>query len=284
MTEPTRLNRSNGLAGALLASAKTDAAPSGASRRALAGVAAITAGAAGAGVLTKVSGGAKAATALQTLARWATWKWVAIGVAGAGSVVTVGASVVTRHATPAPLVASDPASVTTGTTAATGTRATRNVHGASPQPPVQQTPPTLAAPPPELPASATVEPAIAPAPHVEARAPVTTAAALPAAPPPSPPPTRTAQPSRLAAEIAALDDAKKTLATGDAATALTKLDAYMASYPRGTLASEASALRIQALARSGHSAEAHEAFTRFRADNPGSPLLDNLEHELEGPR
>jgi hypothetical protein len=39
---------------------------------------------------------------------------------------------------------------------------------------------------------------------------------------------------------------------------------------------EAQALRIEALARSGHRAEARARLAAFRAEHPDSPLLDAL--------
>jgi len=88
--------------------------------------------------------------------------------------------------------------------------------------------------------------------------------------------------SPLADEIAAIDDAKTTLAGGAPVSALRKLDAYDSAFPHGTLGAEASALRIEALARSGRTEEARDALRRFRESHPASPLLESLARAVGG--
>jgi TolA-binding protein len=82
--------------------------------------------------------------------------------------------------------------------------------------------------------------------------------------------------STLSSEIAAIDQAKRALASGDPAAALRRVDDYDAAFPRGTLAAEATALRIEALARTGRLGDARAELARLRATHPHSPLLENL--------
>ena len=80
----------------------------------------------------------------------------------------------------------------------------------------------------------------------------------------------------LSSEIAAIDQAKRALATGDASGALRVVDTYRSAFPQGRLAAEATALRIEALVGSGHIGEARAELAHFRQANPGSPLLETL--------
>jgi hypothetical protein len=80
----------------------------------------------------------------------------------------------------------------------------------------------------------------------------------------------------LAGEIAAVDRAKRALASGDASGAMRELDAYELAFAHGALLPEAQALRIEALARSGRNAEARARLDAFRAEHPDSPLLEAL--------
>ena len=82
--------------------------------------------------------------------------------------------------------------------------------------------------------------------------------------------------SRLSVEIAVIDAAKRALAGGDAAEALRQLDAYRAAFPAGTLAAEATALRIDAMARAGRRQEARALLDELRLNHPDSPLLESL--------
>lgn len=108
---------------------------------------------------------------------------------------------------------------------------------------------------------------------------------LPAEPAPvelAPPPRASAPrpaPS-LAAEVAALDRARKALDSDDPKTALFLLEAYER---RGAqrLAAEATLLRIEALARAGRTREADALARAFLAANPGSPLVDRAREFLD---
>jgi hypothetical protein len=209
-------------------------------------------------------------SALGHVARWTAWKWVVIGLAGAGSVATVKVALTARDNARAhvsavakvdvarPMPAASPVRVAAAAAPAT----------AAPAPPVI-VPPVVAASvvavaPPPIP----IAPPSAPAP---ARAPVPPIAVLAAPPAASATPT-----SHLALEIAAIDVAKRTLAAGDAASVLAKMDAYDREFPQGMLAAEANAIRIEALVRVGRREEARTELARFRASHPGSPLLESL--------
>jgi hypothetical protein len=246
MSEPERLNRSSGLAGVLLASAKADRPARGSARRILAGAAV------GAAIATKSSSSvASTVAAILRWTTWTSWKAVAVGVAGVGSVVAVGAAVVSRPEPPPAIVAPAPAPAPVEPVR----HGTGRVGARAPvSPPVESSAPVASAvePPPVPPLVARSAPPVA------------------TTPPPAP------QGSRLAAQIAAIDDAKRTLAAGDADGALRRVDAYDRAFPQGTLAAEASALRVEALARAGRLGEAREALARFRASYPGSPLLERL--------
>jgi hypothetical protein len=76
----------------------------------------------------------------------------------------------------------------------------------------------------------------------------------------------------ISLEIAALDSARSALRSGRTGEALTALDHYDASYAKaGSLRVEATALRIEALLRSGKRARATSLANAFLARNPKSP-------------
>ena len=77
--------------------------------------------------------------------------------------------------------------------------------------------------------------------------------------------------SSLAREVATLDDARRTLSSGDPAGALRRLNAYSSSFPAAALGPEATLLRVQALLAAGDRAAAVELAQRFMRANPGSP-------------
>lgn len=264
MSEPLRYIGSGGLKGRLLASAKEDRPPKGSQRRAILAAAAAAAASTQAG----------SATALGTLGRWAVWKWIAVGAVGAGSVVAAKAVILP----PPPDVASMTVPTPPNTPAL---RARRTSATASPLPPDPMSAETL--PPSPLPLAnplkaedgAKTMPAPPPpaatardVPKTEARG-VSAEGSVTA----SPVSTRS---STLSSEIAAIDHAKRALAYGDAGEALRRVDVYDATFPNGTLAAEATALRVEALARTGQLDESRAALARLRANHPESPLLENL--------
>jgi hypothetical protein len=270
VTEPERYIGSKGLKAELLASAKADRAPDGSRRRALVAAAAAVAAS------TKA---ASATAALSTLARVAAWKWIAMGALSVGAVVAAKEVIVPR---------------------ATTVEATRAPSAAPPTPPTRRTRQALAPVRPGAPTPIAVAPDL-PVPVSPPPAPVAVERASPppppaakAEPPPiapkatvvaaqvteAPTPARATAPStsgsRLAAEITAIDQMKSALAAGDAADALRRVDAYRAAFPTGTLAAEATALRVEALARAGRRDDARAELARLRAGHPESPLLENL--------
>ncbi len=80
----------------------------------------------------------------------------------------------------------------------------------------------------------------------------------------------------LRAELKALDGARTTLAGGNAQGALTLLDSYDRSYPRGLLKLEAEVLRIDALARSGQTEAARRRADAFLRQHPKSVLATRV--------
>jgi hypothetical protein len=134
-------------------------------------------------------------------------------------------------------------------------------------PPVAVTPPAAGSSP-SVPTAAAEPPS---APVVEA----------PTAAPSSPPAVRSArrEPSAPAAqpdialEIASIDVARKALRAGNSSGAIAELDRYEATFGRaGSLAPEATVLRIEALLARGDKARATALATAFVAAHPKSPL------------
>jgi hypothetical protein len=131
--------------------------------------------------------------------------------------------------------------------------------------PVVAVPPTEArplAPEPRTPAPPPPEPL--PEPPVRA---------TPVAPRPEP---RAATASALTAELGALDAARSRLSAGDASAALSLLDEYSRSYPRGRLVLEAEVLRIDALAKSGQHGAAKRRAEAFLKRHPNSVLASRV--------
>jgi hypothetical protein len=78
--------------------------------------------------------------------------------------------------------------------------------------------------------------------------------------------------SSLRAELAALDAARSTLASGDSVGALSFLDAYFRTFPRGRLHPEAEVLRMDALAKGGRVDDARKYAQEFLRRHPNSVL------------
>jgi hypothetical protein len=108
-------------------------------------------------------------------------------------------------------------------------------------------------------------------------------AAVRAAPLPSAVSTTEAPPEGeddLNAELLLLDEARKSLAAGDAARALSRLEAHAERYPMSRLEQERAALRIKALIAAGRHAEARAEGDRFRQRFPKSMLRDSVDKAL----
>jgi TolA-binding protein len=281
MSEPERFIGSRGLKAQLLASAKGDVAPAAARRRAI--LAAATA------VVATTKAGSAMAT-LGTLGRLTVWKWVAVGAVGAGSVVATHA--VVQKLTAGPTSVSAPAA---HAQASKGPRVRRELAPEVPAPEAPPPPVAVLSPPAPVPASTELRTdgtsAVPPwrGPHLTASPAPTPAPRIPRAQPvvsgvpadvvdthSSPSSVRAASSSHLSAEISLIDAAKRALAGGDTAEAIRQLDAYRSAFPRGTLAAEATALRIEVLARAGRREEARALLDELKASHPDSPLLESL--------
>jgi hypothetical protein len=88
-----------------------------------------------------------------------------------------------------------------------------------------------------------------------------------AAEPPGPTPEEA---STLSEEVRSLDAARRELATGHARAALTTIDAYRARFPQGSLRTEATVLRVEALLGSGDRAGAEREANAIVRAAPGS--------------
>ena len=84
----------------------------------------------------------------------------------------------------------------------------------------------------------------------------------------------------LSRELASIDAARSALARGDAAGAIARLDRYARAYPRGRLDLEAEVLRIDALAESGRTEQAHARAREFLKRHPNSVLAAHVRTRL----
>ncbi|OJY30236.1 MAG: hypothetical protein BGO98_26210 [Myxococcales bacterium 68-20] len=80
----------------------------------------------------------------------------------------------------------------------------------------------------------------------------------------------------LAAELASLDETKRTLAAGDTTGALRMLDAHDARFRRGRLVPESTALRVEALLAAGQTTATLALASRFLEDYPTSPVAKRI--------
>ena len=133
------------------------------------------------------------------------------------------------------------------------------------------------------------EPPVAPAPLVQPPPPrVTPPAALP--PPPAvsvvtsveapAPPTRAVKPPsglRLEQEAALLAEVQGALRSGQARTALAKLESYDRRFPTGMLRAEADAARVFALCGAGRVDKARASAARFVQRYPSSPAAARVQ-------
>ncbi len=82
--------------------------------------------------------------------------------------------------------------------------------------------------------------------------------------------------------MAYLRAARAALARGQAAAALTAIDAYRRELPDGQMAQEASALRIEIQCRLGQVEQAARARAAFIARWPASPHRARVERSCDG--
>jgi hypothetical protein len=232
--------------------------------------AALGVGAAALGVATTVVMAEQAALGGAAIAKPVTLvsilKWLGVGMT-AGALVGGGAHVASRPARVGVLARPVPASpaVTPG--------AQRELsdpsHVVVPPPPAEpvaqeiaeETAPSRASAP-SRPSSTT-----AAAPPVAAASPLGSTASFEAPPPPS---TADSQVSSLSEEVHALDAARRELAAGRARSALTAIDTYRARFPHGSLRTEATVLRVEALLGSGERAAAEREADAIVRAAPGS--------------
>jgi len=88
--------------------------------------------------------------------------------------------------------------------------------------------------------------------------------------------------SSFEAEVSLLDQARAALDSGRPAAALSVLDSYAARFPHGTMAPEATLVRILALLKAGDRNAATRVADDFTARNPKSPYVTRL-HTLFDP-
>ncbi len=103
-------------------------------------------------------------------------------------------------------------------------------------------------------------------------------------PPPAanPAPKANPAPSTLEEETRLLRDADASLRTGDATTALARLDEHAARFPNGILSEERAAERVLALCSLGRTTEARADADRFLRDRPRSPLAARVRTACNG--
>ena len=100
------------------------------------------------------------------------------------------------------------------------------------------------------------------------------------APPRLPRPVSSNDP--LARELKALELAHRALAAHDPRSALALLDRYRAQFPGGSLSSEATVLRAQALLESGDRAGAQAVADAYVSAHPDSPYAKRLKETVRG--
>ncbi len=191
----------------------------------------------------------------------------------------------TKNAPRTPTVAPDPAAV--GEAPARRAPATRARPVAPPRSPAARVaPPATVAPTPPSPA-APAAPAAEPTPAIDPVEPAPVAAPLVlappapvAAPPPAPAPPMTG-PSRLAAEVALVDGARRQLGAGNHRGALDAISAYRRQFPGGDLDAEADVVTIEALIAARDVARARALGTAFLARFPRSPLAQRVHSLLD---
>lgn len=103
-------------------------------------------------------------------------------------------------------------------------------------------------------------------------------AEAPAARPSTPSPS-----DQLAAEVRTLDIVRNALQRKDAGAAIRELDAYASTHPNGSLAPEAKALRVEALAMRGDRDGALGLAKELLAEHPSGPYRRRLEKALGTP-
>lgn len=257
--EPTRLidGEDDGFERELLRAARRDGPPAGALLRGAAVLglatssASITATTAG----TASAAGAKASTAALGSASLA--KWLGIGAA-VGLVTTSGARIVSDPEILAALTR--PNEVTKSAPPSLGSR-TRAA-------------PVIDAPPREASETPVLDPVAPVAPLLQVPSKTRSVPAVPAEPAESPA-SKTALPS-LAAEVSALERARRHLLAHRPNDVFRALDDYAAARHTSVLEAEAELLRIEALLQSGQTTQAVDAARRALKRTPNGPHAQRL--------
>jgi hypothetical protein len=94
---------------------------------------------------------------------------------------------------------------------------------------------------------------------------------------PAPPPA-----SLLARQIAVLDQARRVLKSGDAASTIVMLDGYRMTFPAGDLMPEATLLRIEALLQLGQRSAAEQVASAFLANRASGAHSQRIRRLLSG--
>jgi outer membrane protein assembly factor BamD (BamD/ComL family) len=84
-------------------------------------------------------------------------------------------------------------------------------------------------------------------------------------------------------ELGLLEPARKSIAHGDYAGAMSAIARHQREYPRGQLAEEREALRVRALWGTGQKVSAENAATAFRKRYPRSVLLSWMKEPASPP-
>jgi hypothetical protein len=252
----------------LLRSAQLDVPPASGKGRALAAV-----GLAAAMTTTAGTGGATAAAVtLGSVAKWITLG--AVGGAVAFGAVEEVPPMVREALRPRPPLVAAPAVMTASHRAPPSPHPLSSSPASQPEPPAESAEPADHSPGPSGPAAPTLL-----AERSVRRPPPNPPAALrqsnPAVAQPTEPPraveradTSLATGATLAAEVSALDDARRALASGDAESALRSLDTYDRQFARRRLGPEAAVLRIESLVAQGRLDRARELGQALLAAEP----------------
>jgi hypothetical protein len=85
-----------------------------------------------------------------------------------------------------------------------------------------------------------------------------------------------APPGDLAAELAAIREARRALASGQASSALGLVEAYERRFAHPALGPEATVLRIESLIALGRTTEARGLASRLLAEQPNTPYAQRV--------
>jgi hypothetical protein len=110
-----------------------------------------------------------------------------------------------------------------------------------------------------------------------AAAPLPKAPAVAASPRPKP------SAGDLGEQIALLDAARSAMNGGKHERALATLERYLSKYPAGSFRPEATALKIESLAKLGRNAESRAMADRFVVEHRGSPLAKRVKDVTQAP-